>query len=193
MAFGQGLVRWWPVLLLALIAAIVGAGCAMRVSQHSQLQLPLRVRRCLPQAFRRALLARLTFALADLLKTGVPLVEAVRAAAPTVGGTVGIGLRRRLLAGADRIERGEPLSAVLDDPLWFDAELRQLLAIGEKSGEIDDMLRRIGARAERQTRRLIDRLSAVLEPAVILGLAVLVGLVVMAGVLPLIRMQEVLR
>jgi len=53
------------------------------------------------------------------------------------------------------------------------------------------VLRRIAGRYERDATRRIDRLSSLLEPAVILTLAVLVGTVVMAAVLPLIRMQEV--
>ncbi|MCH8314446.1 MAG: type II secretion system F family protein, partial [Planctomycetes bacterium] len=87
---------------------------------------------------------------------------------------------------------GDELTAALDDELWFDGEFRQLLAIGQATGELDSLLERIGRRYARQAERLIDRLAALLEPSVILTLAVLVGLVVMAAILPLLRLQEVL-
>ena len=71
-------------------------------------------------------------------------------------------------------------------------EFRRLLAIGQASGELGDLLQRIGQRYERQADRLIDRLTTLLEPAVILTLAFLIGLVVVAAVLPMVRLQEVL-
>jgi type IV pilus assembly protein PilC len=67
-----------------------------------------------------------------------------------------------------------------------------LLDVGQASGELDQLLVRIAERYSRQARRLIDRLAALLEPAVILILAALVGTVVMAAVLPLLRLQEIL-
>ena len=96
------------------------------------------------------------------------------------------------MSAADRVERGEELAEAMDDEIWFDAEFRRLLAIGQSTGELDSLLERIGQRYARQAKRLIDRLAALLEPCVILTLAVLVGLVVMAAILPLLRLQEVL-
>jgi type IV pilus assembly protein PilC len=67
-----------------------------------------------------------------------------------------------------------------------------LLEIGQASGELEELLERLGHRYTRRANRLIERLTDLLEPCVILVLAVLVGIVVMAAVLPLLRMQEIL-
>ena len=80
----------------------------------------------------------------------------------------------------------------LAEPAWFDAELRRLVSVGEAGGELDAVLVRIGERYERQVGRMVERLAALLEPAVIVVLAFFIGTVVMAAVLPLIRLQEVL-
>jgi len=66
------------------------------------------------------------------------------------------------------------------------------VAVGESGGDLDRVLVRLGERYERQVARMIDRLAALLEPAVIVVLAVFIGIVVMAAVLPLMRLQEVL-
>jgi hypothetical protein len=58
--------------------------------------------------------------------------------------------------------------------------------------ELDAVLVRVGERYERQVSRMVERLAALLEPAVIIVLAFFIGTVVMAAVLPLIRLQEVL-
>jgi type II secretory pathway component PulF len=130
-----------------------------------------------------------TVRLAELLRAGVPLVEAIRVLAPTAGAA----LRAVLIEAAGRLERGDDLAAAFSAPAWFDAEFVRLLEVSQRSGELAPMLLRVGRRYERQSRRLIDRLTRLLEPAVILALGVLVGTVVMAAVLPILRLQEILR
>lgn len=193
MGFGRVIAMWWPLMVLGAAVCILGVATGLSLVAARKVQLPKRLRRCVPTVLRRLAIARMTIGLADLVRTGVPLVDAVRAVAPTIGGVTALGLRRRLLEAACRVERGESLSDALDDPIWFDEELRRMLQVAERSGELDTMLRRLGERTQRQTKRLIDRMAALLEPAVILLLAAMVGTVVMAAVLPLIRMQEVIR
>jgi general secretion pathway protein F len=144
-----------------------------------------------PKVVRRIAIARLAQQLAELKQSGVPMVESLRVLAPTAAGH-SADLQRVIMQAADRIERGAELSEALDDEFWFDAEFRRLLDIGQSSGELDELLLRIANRYSRQATRLIERLSALLEPAAILLIAILVGTVVMAAVLPLLRLREVL-
>ena len=190
MAFGQFFAGYWLAIGLALVLVTVLAVAGAGTAGSRGIEPPKWLRGCSPKVLRRVAVARLSMQLAQLLRSGVPMVEALRVLAPTASGGGG-GLRRRLLTAADRVERGEELSAALDDEHWFDPEFRRLLDIGQASGELDVLLTRIGDRYARQARRLIDRLAALLEPGVILALAVLVGIVVMAAVLPLLRLQEV--
>ena len=189
MTLGQLLAGSWLLLLVGLLAALVGAVLAGELTRRLGVQPPAWVRRLHPKVFRRMAVARVTLQLSELLRTGVPMVEALRVLAPT---TAAGGLRRRLESAADMLEGGEELSAALNDEHWFDPELRRLLDIGQASGELETLLERIGHRYTRQATRLIDRLTTLLEPAVILTLAVMVGLVVMAAILPLLRLQEIM-
>jgi type II secretory pathway component PulF len=186
--------HWWLIglSLLALLVAIVFVSSAVRQYRIEPPRLLRRVRRLRPQVLRRMAVAGAMLQLAELLRTGVPLVDALRIVAPTTPGSAQGGLRHLLMQAADRVERGDELGAALDDELYFDAEFRRLLNVGQATGELDAPLERLGRRYERQVVRLIDRLATYLEPAVILFLALLVGIVVMAAVLPLIRLQEVL-
>jgi type II secretory pathway component PulF len=192
MSFGRSLlvfVPWVAVgMLLAAPLLVVWAVLARRLGVGPP-RWPSRV---IPQVVRRAAAAEAMLGLAELLRSGVPAVEALRVLAPTATGPVSSRLGARLVEAAGRIERGESLAASLDDPDWFPDEVRRLVRIGEQSGELDSVLDRLGRRYRRSTQRLIDRLAALLEPAVILVLAVAVGVVVMAAVLPLVRLQEVL-
>ncbi len=190
MVLGDGLLTLWPILLLTPILIAAAITVTTRIMRARGLQPPDRLRRLVPAVFRKLATARLAHGLAALVRTGIPMVDAVRVIAPTLG--TNAGLRATLEHAAARVERGDDLADALNDPLWFDDEFRRLLDIGQASGELPTLLERIGDRYERQATRMIDRLTALLEPAVILALAVLVGLVVMGAILPLVRLQEVL-
>ena len=178
---------WW--IGLTLLASAAGVAALRRVLIRRGCEPPSWLRRLSPEVGRKIALAGTASRLAELIRHGVPMVEAVRVVAPTVRSPA---LRGRLEMAAERIEHGAELSAALDDEHWFDPEFRRLLDIGQASGELDQLLERLAGRYERASRRLIDRLATLLEPAVILTLAVAIGLVVMAAVLPMIRLREIL-
>ncbi|MCP3902964.1 MAG: type II secretion system F family protein, partial [Planctomycetes bacterium] len=189
MAFGQFIAGWWYALLAVVLGLGVAAAFAPRVARRLGWSAPTWLRRLTPRTYRRMAVSQATLQLAELLRTGVPMVEALRVVAPTVPGT---RLPAALLNAADRLERGESVADALDDPIYFDGAFRRLLDLGQRTGELTDLLEQVGARYERQARRLIDRLATVLEPAVIVVLAALIGVVVMAAVLPILRLQEIL-
>ncbi len=193
MAFGRFLTGHWLLLGLFLLGFIFAAAILPRMLidflGRQGGTVPRWWGSLRPRVFRRMAVAAMVTRLAELIASGVPIVEALRVLAPTCRITA---LRLLLRHGADCVERGEELSVALDDDLWFDAEFRRLLDIGQAGGDLDVLLARVGRRYERQSSRLIERFAALLEPAVILALAFLVGIVVMAAILPLIRLQEII-
>lgn len=187
MSIGQFLAAWWLFLLIILPLSVVFVISATTLLQRTRHSISLRVR---PPAFiQRMLLGAFALRLAELVEHGITLVHAVRLITPTLNSA---SLRHDLQQLASALERGQDLQSATKDSRWFNDEFRQLLAIGEISGELPTLLRRIGERALRQATRRLDRLTTILEPAVILLLATLIGLVVMAAILPLTRLQELI-
>ena len=192
MAFGQTLARYGGLSAQAGLALVaIPAALAARLRRAGWAP-PARIRRLTPRALRQTLTARAWSGLADLVLTGVPLVEALKITAPTVGGLVGGSLAASLHHAAGKIERGSAFSDALSDPIWFDDECRRLIAIGESAGELPDILFRLADRTHRAASRSIDRFAALLEPAVILLLATAIGFVVIGAVLPILKLQEVI-
>lgn len=189
MAIGQNLATWGPWILLALPCLIMAVWFWRASLIRRGVEPPRFIQRLCPEFLRRMTLAGVTDRLSELTRSGVPMVESLRVLAPTVRNPV---LSKRLRSAADEVERGAELSSALSDELWFNAEFRHLLDIGVASGELDTLLARISARYERRARRLVDRLVAFLEPAVILALAAAIGVVVLAAILPMVRLQEIL-
>jgi general secretion pathway protein F len=184
MSIGQWISSWWWLVVLVGLAAcgVVLFFPAVLVRCGVQWTFPR------PLVLRRLAVGRFSMQLAELLRSGVPAVDGLRVLGPTTGARP---LRDLIAGAARRIEEGETLSDVFDNPRWFDAEYRQLIGVGEASGELPALLDRIGGRYERTVQRQIERLAGILEPVTILALAAGVGVVVMAAVLPLLRMQEI--
>jgi type II secretory pathway component PulF len=190
MRFGQTLVAalpWVPlglILVVAITAVIVSnKQAAVRIGGISD--------RLTPRFVRRMRLASVCEELASMLESGIQIVEGLRLIAASHSGLGVSSLRGYLDRVTQAVADGADLDDALPHPRWADTEFVRLVAAGQASGELPRVLRRIADRYERDATRRIDRLSSLLEPAVILTLAALVGTVVMAAVLPLIRLQEV--
>ena len=192
MAVGQGLARYGVVVAFATMSLVGLASLAAARLRRSGWTAPARLRRLVPRAVRHTAIARAWSNLAELVSTGVPLVEALKITAPTVNGFVGASLASALRTAAADIERGASFADSLADGVWFDDECRRLIAIGESAGELPDILSRLAERTYRSAARSIDRFAALLEPAVILLLATAIGFVVIGAVLPILRLQEVI-
>lgn len=192
MAIGQFVAMWWWLLgiafVLALLSIMLGPALVQRLGIVMPRNLQLLFARFSSDTRRRLIVSRVSLVLSDLLSSGVPIVDALRACASTVRARA---MRAALFDAAQRIESGQEPSQSLT-PHEFGAEFVRLLEVGEATGELDSLLQRLGVRYERSCRRRIDRLARLLEPAVILLLAALVGVLVMAAILPLVRLQEVL-
>lgn len=191
-AMGELLAQWWAVLLPAVISALLLAAWAIRALSTSERGWPDPLRSLVPHALRGMALARLAGELQSMTRLGVPLTEALRAAARTFNGPVSLSLRSNLERAASRVEAGEHLSQALDDPHWFVDDVRRLIEAGETAGELPDLLERLADRLERKAKRLTDRLAGLIEPAAIIMLAAMIGVVVLSAVLPLLKLREVL-
>jgi general secretion pathway protein F len=189
MGAGQFTLKRGGWLVLAAIACGVGVVFLGKALASRGVRVPSSRGRLSPAVFQTIALARISLALSDLLRAGVPLVEALRTLGPTA---VNRGFRGALTAAADRVERGAPLAESLTNDRYFDAEFRRLVEIGEESGELDSVLEKVGFRRERKAQRQIERLASWVEPASILVLASLIGVVAMAAILPIVRLQEIL-
>lgn len=187
--FGDALARWWWAVVIAALVGMVALRTALRGSRGAAIALRVPL---LGPAMSRAELGAACVMLARLLEGGVTLGDALVHAAPTVrNASVRAGLsslRQRLIDGGSLRGDGPEGGGVAGLP----EDLVRVLEVGRESGELPRSLRTLGERRLRSARRLIDRLAAVLEPAVILVLAALIGAVVYAAIAPMLRLAQTL-
>jgi general secretion pathway protein F len=186
-ALGQGLATWWPLVVAAVITLVVaGQRLVRRVPTQSRLGHWL-TGNPLARMLGRVRVAHLAAALARLRRAGTPLADALLITADTVSDRA---LRALIHQAVEAIRRGEDFSTVIAGSRLLDPEFAQLLQLGERSGELTEMLERIAERYQRSADRASDRLAAVLGPAAIIILAILIGMLVMAAVLPLMQLGD---
>ncbi len=121
--------------------------------------------------------ARLTRALGAMLRTGLPILSALDAAAEAVGEAT---ISERLRRAQERVAGGEPLSSALKHESACASTALPVLAVGEASGQLALMASRAGDLAAKDAERRLTSLVALLEPGLIIGFGGMVAFVAAA-------------
>lgn len=126
--------------------------------------------------------------LGTLLNNGVPLVASLQVVITSVN--------NRYLAGAiksvlDSVEKGKQLSVMLKKVGMFPELFLQMVAIGEETGHLAEMLLSAADSLEKEARKAIRRLLALLEPILILVTAMAVAFIIVSLLLPILNLYEI--
>lgn len=134
--------------------------------------------------------ARVASTLAILVGGGVPLLQALAAAARVVGS---LPMRGAVEEAARLVREGSPLHRALDSRKVFPPILIHLVASGESSGRLAHMLQQAARHQEMDNARRARLLTGILEPVVIVAMGILVLLIVLAILMPIIEMNQLVR
>jgi len=181
----------WPYLLLVLIAATATVHMALRRPAYRRrwhallLGLP-----GLGPLVRGVDTSRFASTLAILVAGGVPLLGALASAARVMGNLV---MREAVERAIERVREGVSLARALGETREFPPLLVHLVASGEMSGKLEQMLER-AARLETQAlERRLAVFLALLEPVMILAMGAVVLMIVLAILLPIIEINQLVR
>lgn len=133
-------------------------------------------------------IARWTRTMSTMFAAGVPLVESLDA----VGGASG---NQVYLAATEKIQNevasGTSLTAAMTNAAIFPTMVIQMAAIGEESGSLDQMLGKAADFYESEVDTMVEGLSSLLEPIIIVVLGVLIGSIVVSMYLPIFKLGQV--
>ncbi|HRJ51981.1 MAG TPA: type II secretion system inner membrane protein GspF [Candidatus Thiothrix moscowensis] len=116
-----------------------------------------------------------------LSSSGVPVLDAMKISAEVV---INIPMREAVLDAAERVREGMPIHRALERSGFFPPMMVYLIASGEGSGKLDDMLERAAIQQERETQARMATLLSLLEPGLILFMGGIVTLIVLSIMLP---------
>jgi general secretion pathway protein F len=135
--------------------------------------------------FKKQAISRFAVTLATLLKTGVPILEAIKIVRDVVGNAV---LQRVLDDLHSAILKGADISTPLKRSGIFPPAVGYMIAVGEQSGELEEILDSLAESYDLEVEIATDRMTAALEPIMIIIMAGAVAFIVMAIVLPMLAL-----
>lgn len=130
----------------------------------------------------RIAVARFARTMGTLVKSGIPILQALEVVQDVVGNAV---VSRAIADARESIKEGDPISIPLQATGIFEPMVVQMIAVGEETGSLDEMLVSMAQYFDREIMYMIDSLMAVVEPLLIMLVAVLVGGIVVATLMPI--------
>lgn len=138
---------------------------------------------------RKAVIARWTRTLATMFSAGVPLVESLESVGGAAGNAVYHEATQKIAAS---VASGTSLNVAMLQAQVFPPLVTQMAAIGEESGSLDDMLRKVADFYEEEVDAAVASLSSLMEPVIMVILGVLIGGLVVAMYLPIFKLGSVI-
>ena len=137
--------------------------------------------------FRYIYLMRFSRSLSTLLKGGVIITKALEITADVIGNVV---YREIILDTLESINDGNPVYSVMDKSRYVPKMVPQMIAVGEKTGKLDVVLDKITDFYGRETSNMLDNLSKLMEPIIMVVMGVGVGIMVAAVIMPMYNMAS---
>ena len=178
---------WWAI----AVAILVGVFAWVRartlpasrlVIDNALVRMPL-----VGPVLRDAAVARFTRTLGTLVKSGLPVLQALRLTAATM---TNHALRAAVLGVCDEVAGGKTIAEPLEKTGIFPPLLVQIVSLGERSGKLPELLGQAANALDGRTETRVKVLSSVLPPILVVLVACVVGVVVAAILLPLLSMQD---
>jgi len=188
--FSDLLLGWWWAILAAAIGIGLIAKAALRTTwgrstfDRLLLALPL-----IGDLVRKENTSRMAVVMATLLRSGLVFDEAVRITRQTLRSSV---FRRALDDYERAVVAGRDVAGPLEASGVFAPMVVQMLAVGQESGELEGMLEQLAQRYDEDVQTAAQRLTALMEPVLIIVLAVTVGFIAFATVLPILEVSHAL-
>lgn len=170
----------WYLIIIAIVVGGFGfrkwVGSEKGRIQFEKLTLKVPV---LKTVIIKVAVARFARIFASLLSAGVPVIKSLEITGSAIGNA---SLKNELDMAAKRVTNGEQLSETLEDSKYFPPIISQMIAVGEETGQTDEVLIKVADFYEEEVDQVIDSLSSIIEPVMILIIGVMV-LVIAVGVI----------
>jgi MSHA biogenesis protein MshG len=188
--FSDLMVAYWPLMLVALLAAAFGfrawIGTPAGRLRWDEVKLGIPVA---GKIIRKATLSRFARSFALAARSGVPVVQALNNVAQTVDNTF---IAQKIEKMRENVERGESVLRSAMAAGVFTPIVLQMIAVGEETGAIDDMMVEVADLYQRDVEYELKTLSSQIEPILIVALGVLVLVVALAVYLPMWDLGKVM-
>ncbi len=179
---------WWAIGLL-IAGGIVGlrqyykTNEGQKVLDRAMLKIP-----AVGDVLLKGSVARFTRTLGTLISSGVPILSGLEITAKTSGNRI---ISDAIMSARASIREGETVSAPLKASGVFPPMVVQMIAVGEQTGALDEMLTKIAVFYEAEVDQAVENLTSIIEPVMIVIMGGIVGGMVIAMYLPMFKLINV--
>lgn len=179
--------RYWWIIAAALAGAFYTFNFFKRTSEPFNYFLDKQIlkTKVVGVIITKSAIARFARTLGTMSAAGVPLVDALESVAGTCGNRI---YRDAVLAIREEVAVGQRLQVAVQTSGLFPHMVIQMVQIGEESGSLDAMLSKVADFYEEEVDSMVDNLSSLMEPMIMLILGVLVGGLIVAMYLPIFKL-----
>jgi type II secretory pathway component PulF len=190
MNVGYVLTSWWAIVVVVGVIGIIWSLKRFLATPRGAylydkflLSLPV-----FGPLVKQRVVARFASTLSTLLGSGLAMAESLRVVAEVTGNSI---MKKAVEQARERILAGADIATPLRDSGVIDPAIAHVVTVGEKSGELETMLKNISENLEASTDIVIERLSAAVEPLIIVVMAAVIGVIAYATILPLLEVSSV--
>jgi type IV pilus assembly protein PilC len=190
MAMSEVFVKWWWLIFGGIGGGFYFFMQAWKRSEKVQMAMD-RVMLKMPvfgDLVYKSVIARWTRTLSTMFAAGVPLVEALDSVGGASGNSVYVSATAKIQT---EVATGTSLTSAMTNANVFPTMVLQMCAIGEESGALDHMLGKAADFYEQEVDDMVEGLSALMEPIIIVFLGTLIGGIVVSMYLPIFKLGQV--
>ena len=182
---------YWYLIIGGVICLIVGSIYYFRTQTgqlmlyHTLMRIPV-----IGPLFIKTAMSRFASIFAILQSSGVSILESMNILSGTIGNAV---IAKEFDRLRDQLEEGKGIAGPLAETKYFPPMVINMVAIGEESGNLDDMLQEVAEHYDTEVTYSMDKLSQAIGPILMVGLAAVVGFFALAIFLPMWDMAQMVK
>jgi type IV pilus assembly protein PilC len=176
-------INYWWVLLLALGGIVLGYNIFRKsplgklITDRLKLKIPV-----FGTLYKLVGISRFIVVLGSMVASGVPMLQALETVREVADNRVIIAVIDQI---RENIREGKTIAEPLNNSPVFPPIVAQMVTVGEESGSLDDMLAKCGTFLERDMEYAVRKITAIIEPLLIVGVGLAIGFIAIAIYLPL--------
>lgn len=186
MNLSDGLKHHWMLIMLIILAFLYLMKIARKTDKGRMILDTIKIK--IPKikwSVNKVITSRFTRTLSTLLKSGIPLIDAMEIVAKVVQNKV---VEDGLLKARDELKKGIDLATPINNMGFFPPMVVSMIRIGEESGALDDILDKTANFYDEEVEVAMQKMVSILEPLMIIIMGLLIGGMVIAMVLPMFDM-----
>ncbi|MFC7373007.1 type II secretion system F family protein [Fictibacillus iocasae] len=178
---------WWLFIALALVSYLAIYLIRQKPSSKYYLDYAILKTPIFGKILQKSSIARMTRTLSSLFSSSVPILPALSIVEKVVENEV---IAKVLRQSRDALESGQRLTEPMKKHWIFPPLVTQMIAIGEETGSLDEMLSKVAEFYEKEVESATDRLKSLIEPIMIVILASIVGTIVISIIVPMFQIYN---